>query len=284
MYSYVKSDTEQSVFKFQSLMQAGTPAVFFDFETTGLTKNDRIIQIGATKVQMDENGIMKSIDSFNELINPGFHIPEEASSVNNIHDEDVAGHMDETEAYRKFRKFLGPRPLLSGYNSVSFDSRFLTAMYMRQAGEEFQALLHLDVLTMAREKLQMKSYKLAEVAHELGCDMGITFHDAFDDITATIRVFQELIPMYAPRDAALPHLPVNGTFYQSYSHTNDRIYVNTYPKTKTYYDIYRKKWMSDMDIDLAQLREDTLRLVGAEDEQDMIRIVKTSKKASPKVS
>ncbi len=274
MYGYVKSDTEKAVSRFNDLLRAGTPAVFFDFETTGVSKTSRIIQIGAMKVGMDTDGVLTVLDTFNELVNPGFHIPEEASKVNHIYDEDVAGHMDEAEACRRFRAFLGPLPLLAGYNSVSFDEKFLNAMYLRQTGEEFRALMHLDVLVMAREKLILPSYKLQDIAHELGCDIGITFHDAFDDIKATARVFTELTTFFTPRDAALPILPVTGYHYVYHSHTVERVYIGTYPKTTTYYDIYRKKWMSDMDIDLAKLREDTLRYANAADEKELIQKAK----------
>ena len=54
--------------------------VLFDLETTGLNpESDAIIEISALKVK-DGN----IIDEFSTLVNPGMHIPFEASCVNGL--------------------------------------------------------------------------------------------------------------------------------------------------------------------------------------------------------
>ena len=61
------------------------PLVFFDLETTGVDIcKDRIVEICYIKVFPDG-----SDKEYTRRINPGMHIPEEASAVHGIYDEDV---------------------------------------------------------------------------------------------------------------------------------------------------------------------------------------------------
>ena len=62
------------------------PIVFFDLETTGIdVVNDRIVEICLLKVFPNGNQESKVM-----RINPTIHIPEGASAVHGIYDEDVA--------------------------------------------------------------------------------------------------------------------------------------------------------------------------------------------------
>src|SRR5699024_10021581 len=61
------------------------PIVFFDLETTGVdTSKDRIVEISLIKVMPDGEEITKT-----RRLNPGMHIPEEATAVHGITDDDV---------------------------------------------------------------------------------------------------------------------------------------------------------------------------------------------------
>ena len=265
------TENNPDIHKAISLMQAGTPVIIFDLETTGLDPvADRIVQIGAMKMVM-RDGLLVETDSLDELVDPGIPIPQAASEHNHITDEMVAGHMKEDGAYRRFREFAGPLPLLCGFNSRKFDEEFIKSMYLRQGEEPFKSLMHMDVLLMARQKLDLRSYTLEKVSEELGCGIGIRFHNALDDVKATCRVLQELLPMFEARDAALPVLEVEDCGYWYRSHYLERIYINTFPDTKSYYDVYRKKWVCDMDVDMQSLRKDALRACGASDETEMVR-------------
>ena len=58
----------------------------FDLETTGISANmDDIIEISAVKVK---GGIVQ--DTFSTLVNPGRHIPAQATKVNGITDQMVS--------------------------------------------------------------------------------------------------------------------------------------------------------------------------------------------------
>ena len=62
------------------------PIIFFDLETTGVdVSKDRIVEICYIKVWPNGNEVSRTM-----RINPGMHIPEQASAVHGIYDADVA--------------------------------------------------------------------------------------------------------------------------------------------------------------------------------------------------
>lgn len=65
-----------------------------DVETTGKTVNDKIIELGLVLFAFDRatGHIYGVVDKYNGLEDPGTPIPPEATRVNNITDEMVAGH------------------------------------------------------------------------------------------------------------------------------------------------------------------------------------------------
>ena len=63
------------------------PLVFFDLETTGTNMlTDRIVEISVVKLFPDGTREVKT-----RRINPEMHIPEEASAIHGIYDDDVRG-------------------------------------------------------------------------------------------------------------------------------------------------------------------------------------------------
>ena len=66
-------------------LNLANPIVFFDLETTGVNiAKDRIVEISVLKVYPNGKEEQRTI-----RVNPEMHIPEEASKVHGIHDEDV---------------------------------------------------------------------------------------------------------------------------------------------------------------------------------------------------
>ena len=66
-------------------LKLNRPLVFFDLETTGLNiGSDRIVELSYHKIF--PNG---SSESKTYRVNPEMHIPETASAVHGIYDEDV---------------------------------------------------------------------------------------------------------------------------------------------------------------------------------------------------
>ena len=126
----------------------------------------------------------------------------------------------------------------------------------------------------------MTSHKLSDVAEELGCDIGLTFHRSIDDVYATANVFKVLLGMYLiPEEECNKTAKAFAFNYWAPSHTLARVYVYTNPKTKTYYDVYQKSWNSDMEgLNLDDIRMQALRLSGAKDEKEFVAIAKEKKR------
>lgn len=272
---YTNIDVTEDVLNAIDLLKAGAPMVVFDLETTGLkTEVDRILSFSAAKIKVRE-GVPEIEDEIDLFINPGFHIPEEASAKNHILDEDVADCPREDEAIITIRKFLGERPFLCGYNSKNFDEKFMKAMYKRCLGEEFQPYFHVDVMQMAKQVCELNSYSLENVAHELGVDGGLTFHKSMDDVMATFRTFDVLKVHYTTAKEEEDLMKVKVTklnFWQGPNHNLVRIYVSTAPSLtgKVYYDCYRKEWKADEAIDLKDVREQSFKLMDVDNEKDLI--------------
>ena len=61
------------------------PIIFFALETTGVdTAKDRIVEISMAKIMPDGEELVKT-----RKLNPEMHIPEEATAIHGITDEDV---------------------------------------------------------------------------------------------------------------------------------------------------------------------------------------------------
>ena len=186
--------------------------------------------------------------------------------------------MDEWDTHEKIiRPFFGDNPILAGYNILNFDDKFMQLLWLRSCGVELKPEAELDVLRMVQEKMNLKSATLENAAKELGADFGLSFHTSIDDVIATERVAELLLPMYYDADEpAKFRFKVYGVYYQYYSHKNERIYVHTYPKSSTYYDVYAKSWHSDCleGFNLKDLQTDVLRFMGVKDEKELVKLMR----------
>ena len=133
--------------------------VVFDLETTGVdTQEDSIIDISAVKVKHHV-----ITEEFNQLINPGTHIPAGATKINGITDKMVKEAPFLSEVLPDFISFIGGEVLV-GHNIQSFDLLFL----YRAAGELMGVSLpndYIDTLFMARERLpQLYRHRLTDIS------------------------------------------------------------------------------------------------------------------------
>lgn len=95
--------------------------VAFDLETTGLDpKRERIVEIGAVK--FDRRGL---IGRFSVLINPGVPMPAEASRINGITDDMLAGKPSLDEVLPDFLLFIADAALIA--HNAPFDCSFVDA-------------------------------------------------------------------------------------------------------------------------------------------------------------
>ncbi len=259
------------------------PVIVYDLETEGLSASvHKVIEICAKK--MDPN-TLEITDSMTEYINPGRPLEEKIKEITGITDEFLEDYLPERYVFPKILEFIGNNPIVMGHN-VSFDNRFLEAMYGR-AGEQisfaswndpsFQCII--DTCQMSRELLHkptdIPSHKLEAVAGYFGADAGLTFHEAGDDVTACYRIFKA---MTRPdiHSATVKKAEITSVgFFMGYRGHN-RIYVHT-SDGSIFYDGMDKVWDSrELDIaavDMEDIRRQLFARYGAEDDSSLFRIL-----------
>ncbi|MBR3647223.1 MAG: 3'-5' exonuclease [Paludibacteraceae bacterium] len=111
-------------------LQLTRPLVFFDLETTGVNiAADRIVEISLVKQYPDGNK-----EGITRRVNPEMHIPEAASQVHHIYDEDVASMPTFRELMPEVLAFIEGCDL-AGYNSNHFDVPMLQEELMRAGSD-----------------------------------------------------------------------------------------------------------------------------------------------------
>ncbi len=124
-------DTVYVVVRPNDLPLEGTTYVVFDTETTGFNAagGDQMIEIGAVKLKDGE-----IIDRFDELINPGYHIPDHISELTCITDDMAKDSDTEEEVTKRFLSWVGDCPLVA--HNAKFDISFISmAMKKYNLGE-----------------------------------------------------------------------------------------------------------------------------------------------------
>lgn len=121
-----------------------TTYVVFDTETTGFNAagKDQMIEIGAVKIC--EGNI---IDRFDELIDPGCHIPDKITELTCITDEMVKGKPNEEEVTRKFLEWAGDLPMVA--HNAKFDISFIEMSMKKYNLGEFKNTV-IDTLELSR--------------------------------------------------------------------------------------------------------------------------------------
>lgn len=136
-----------------------TDYVLFDLETTGLsTENDQVVEISALKVTGGE-----VTDEFSTLVNPGMHIPYQASCINGITDDMVKDAPDTEHALKNFIFFIG-KSILVGHNIKRFDLGFIQRDSVRFFGKQITNDF-VDTLPLSRRYLpDLTSHSLESLA------------------------------------------------------------------------------------------------------------------------
>ena len=118
--------------------------VVFDTETTGFNaaNGDVMIEIGAVKIK---NGVIT--DRFDELINPGRHIPDKITELTEITDDMVKDALNEEEATKKFLEWIGSLPLVA--HNAKFDIGFLEMAIKKYKLKELKNTV-IDTLELSR--------------------------------------------------------------------------------------------------------------------------------------
>ena len=102
------------------------PVVFFDLETTGTsTTNDRIVEISYLKVFPDGTEVSRT-----QRVNPGMHIPEGATAVHHITDDDVRDCPTFAQIAQNIANIFEGSDI-AGFNSNRFDVPMLAEEFLR---------------------------------------------------------------------------------------------------------------------------------------------------------
>ena len=184
------------------------PIIFFDLETTGTDiSKDRIVEICYIKVMPDGREI-----EYTKRINPEMHIPEQASEVHGIYDDDVKDCPTFKQVAKEIAAdFEGAD--IAGFNSNRFDVPLLAEEFLR-AGVD---------LDMTRRKfidVQVIFHKMEQrtlvAAMKFYCGKELEgAHSADADTRATYEVLKAQLDRY-------PELQNNIDYLAEFSsHTNN---------------------------------------------------------------
>lgn len=170
-------------------LQLTKPIIFFDLETTGVNfQTDRIVELSYIKVHPNGTEEERSY-----RVNPGMHIPEEASAIHHITDADVADKPKFREIAKDVaRTFTGCD--IGGFNSNRFDLPLLMEEFIR-AGVDFDVskCRFVDVQTIFH-KMEQRTLSAAYLFY---CGKELDgAHSATADTRATYEVLKAQLDRY----------------------------------------------------------------------------------------
>ena len=165
------------------------PIIFFDLETTGIdTAKDRIVEISMVKVMPDGEEITKT-----RRINPGMHIPEEATAVHGITDEDVKECPTFAQVAKSLEQFIRGCDF-GGFNSNRFDLPVLVEEFLRAGVDiDLDKSRFIDVQNIFHRMEQ----RTLVAAYKFYCGKDLTeAHSAEADTLATYEVLLSQLERY----------------------------------------------------------------------------------------
>lgn len=165
------------------------PLVFFDLETTGINiTKDRIVEISYLKVMPDGSETCKT-----RRINPEMPIPEQATAVHGITDEDVKDCPTFKEVARSLAAQIEGCDL-AGFNSNRFDIPLLAEEFLRaDVMIDFSKRKFIDVQTIFHK---MEQRNLV-AAYKFYCGKELAdAHSAESDTRATYEVLMSQLDRY----------------------------------------------------------------------------------------
>lgn len=216
--------------------------VFFDVESTGITDDDKIIQLSAIRYFGN-----KEVSRFDTYINPCRRIPAKATEINGITDDMVANAPIINEVQSQFLEFIQDAVLV-GYN-VSFDLRLINGAYDNAlAGMEY-----LDVLPLVKRQLDLPDYRLESVANYLGFSPGGNYHNSLIDCEATADVFWKLgAQLLLSNSHSTP--PYKAKPYKKYDSFSPKDIVPPVAPVDSSHPLYNKKIVFTGELSISRLK------------------------------
>jgi DNA polymerase-3 subunit epsilon len=165
------------------------PLVFLDLETTGINiSKDRIVEISILKVYPGGREESKT-----RRINPEMPIPQEATAIHGITDEDVKDCPKFREIARSLAALIEDCDL-AGFNSNRFDIPLLAEEFLRAEVEiDLNKRKFIDVQTIFHKMEQ----RTLTAAYKFYCDKDLeSAHSAETDARATYEVLKAQLERY----------------------------------------------------------------------------------------
>ncbi len=166
----------------------------FDTETTGLNPagGDEIIQIGAARIV---NGKLLRQESYDQLIDPQFMIPEAGIPIHGITQDMVQGKPTIDAVLPLFHAYAR-ETVLVGHNAA-FDMRFLQ-LKEADTGIVFDQPVLDTLLLSAVVHPSQESHRLEAIAQRFNLTINGR-HNALGDAIVTAEIFLRLIPLLAEK-------------------------------------------------------------------------------------
>ncbi|MEG0499509.1 MAG: 3'-5' exonuclease [Rikenellaceae bacterium] len=175
------------------------PIIFFDLETTGVdVVKDRIVEISLVKVMPDGTEEIKT-----RRINPGMHIPEVATAVHGITDEDVKDCPLFKAVAKSLANYIEGSDL-AGYNSNKFDIPMLIEEFLRAGVDiDLKKRKCVDVQNIFHKMEQ----RTLSAAYKFYCEGDLTnAHSAEADTLATYEILKRQLERYPEMENNVDYL------------------------------------------------------------------------------
>lgn len=160
-----------------------------DTETTGMTSDDRIIEIGA--ILLENRRPVKTFQAYLNPENRSSH--PEALKVHGITDDFLKDKPTFSEVYHTFLDFINDSTLV--IHNAAFDMRFLQYELDRVAYPVKLASICpvCDTIKLAKEQFPGQKYNLDALCRRFGIDISHrSLHGALKDADLLVKVFLQL--------------------------------------------------------------------------------------------
>src|ERR1039457_6640284 len=188
------------------------PLVFFDLETTGtIIGKDRIVELAVIKLW--PNG---ERSEYEWRFNPEMAIPEEATRIHGIRDEDVRDKPTFRESLVEIREVFRDSDV-AGFNIARFDMPLLQSELERAGVKAFSSRNIVDAMTI----FHLKERRDLSAALRFFCNKDIdNAHSALADVRATVKVLEAQLSRYVD-------LPTTVTELAAVGHSGDSQYEDS---------------------------------------------------------
>ena len=193
------------------------PIIFFDLETTGTDiSKDRIVEICYIKIFPDGREV-----EYTKRINPGMHIPEVASAVHGIYDDDVKNcPLFKDVAKEIANEFAGCD--VAGFNSNRFDLPLLAEEFLRaQVDIDLSRLDAIDVQVLYHKR----EPRTLTAAYKFYCGTNLEdAQSALADTRATYEVLKAQLDHYADMENDMSALSKESSFTNNVDFAGRMVY------------------------------------------------------------